>query len=632
MAMAKARTVFICQECGANFLRWQGQCNECGAWNSVVEENVVPTSVPGRKSMGMALNLSQAKPQLLSEVEAQEEPRFSTGIAELDQVLGGGLVRGSLVLLGGPPGIGKSTLLLQAASSIGTVQEPVLYVSGEESPRQIKLRAERLGVKSNNITIYAETSLEAVENLLNRLSPRIAIIDSIQTMFRSDLDSAPGSVTQVRECAAQLMRLAKSSGTTIVLVGHVTKGGELAGPRVLEHLVDTVLSFESHGLHNVRALRAVKNRFGSTQETGFFAMETEGLRSIPDASAFFLAQRADNITGSLIFPALEGTRPILVEVQALVTDSYAAQMGAPPTRRSVGVDINRLGLLLAVLQKRYPQLGVGRSDVYVNVAGGLRLNEPALDLPLLLAVASSRADLVVPNDWAALGEVGLGGEVRAVSGLEIRLNELHKLGFRYCIVPARSLNIKAEHLHVNPKAKLPKSAVRPKADSFSDPLLEEDAIGELTLGAPLGPGEDFDFSVFGRAEGQSDWLEGRNTVLGVSKAKESNGVAKVQEADEQGPLASLSKADETVNCDCATRTKSDHHFKDPTELIGRVAGNPGPAASVTSHVALKSEEHSIEPAVSNAPLQIIPVDSLQQALHILGIKYHKQDKRREERF
>ncbi|MBQ7501864.1 DNA repair protein RadA [bacterium] len=481
--MAKLRTVYVCKECGAKFPRWQGKCGECEAWNSLNEE-VEAAPADNRKSMGMTLNLSSgSKPVRLSEVKTTEDHRFSTGLAELDQVLGGGLVRGSVVLVGGAPGIGKSTLLLQAAGFIGSEKEPVLYVSGEESPRQIKIRADRLGVKAGGITIFSETSLEVTEALINKLLPKLVIIDSIQTMFRSDLESAPGSLTQVRECAASLMRLAKNTGVSVILVGHITKGGELAGPRILEHLVDTVLSFEAYGLHNVRALRAVKNRFGSTQETGFFAMEAEGLTPIPDASAFFLSQRSQDITGSLIFPSLEGTRPVLVEIQALVSDSYAAEMGAPPTRRSVGVDGNRLNLLLAVLQKKSPNLGLSKCDVYVNAAGGMRLNEPALDLPLLLAVAAARTNQLIPGDWAALGEVGLGGEVRAVSGLDMRLKELHKLGFKYCIVPARALKSSLPFVKTAGKGEKFDKIVNSAREALK---AKEDPIGALELGPPLG--------------------------------------------------------------------------------------------------------------------------------------------------
>ncbi len=364
------------------------------------------------------------------------------------------------------------------------------------------------------------------------------------------------------------MRLAKSSGSAIILVGHVTKGGELAGPRVLEHLVDTVLSFESYGLHNIRALRGIKNRFGNTQETGFFAMEAEGLQSIPDASSFFLAQRAQDITGSLIFPSLEGTRPVLVEVQALATDSYSAQLGAPPTRRSVGVDLNRLGLLLAVLQKRHPQLGIGKCDVYINVAGGLRLNEPALDLPLLLAIASSRANLVIPPDWAALGEVGLGGEVRAVSGLEIRLNELHKMGFRCCLVPARSLNLKSHNFQINAKGCLPKSlSSKPSPEKVLEPT-EEDPIGHLTLGPPIND-DAFDFTQLGK---NPLFKSASQLPIPTSSAQETTTL----------PESSLVLNVDKTKCDNAEISKNKLH--------------------------------------NNVKLQIVPVENLQQALHILGIK------------
>lgn len=439
--MSKSRSVFICQECGSKSPRWQGRCPECEAWNSLVEEIVDP----GR-SHGMALAVGTGSvPVKLEEVEETSSSRFSTGLAELDRVLGGGLVVGSLVLLGGPPGIGKSTLLLQVAGYLGRVKAPVLYVSGEESPQQIRLRANRLGCLdglaqvSSGVILLPETNLEAIEAKLLEYKPGLVIVDSIQTVYRSDLSPAPGSVTQVRECAASFMRLAKTHGFTTILVGHVTKGGDLAGPRVLEHLVDTVLHFDGHGLHNVRALHTVKNRFGSTQEMGLFEMDSHGLRAIPDASAFFMSQRITGTPGTVVFPSMEGSRPVLVEIQALVSDSYATEQGVPPTRRSVGLDVNRLSLLLAVMQKRCGGLSLGRADVYVSVAGGIRLQEPALDLALTLAIASSRRNVEIPSDTAAFGEVGLGGEVRAVSGLEARLNEIAKLGFKRCLVPARSL-------------------------------------------------------------------------------------------------------------------------------------------------------------------------------------------------
>ena len=519
MAKSKSNVVYVCQSCGAHYPRWQGRCSECGQWNSVQEE--VVSSSP-RPLKGVALGSTEAvQPLPLSQISAKEEERFSCGLSELDQVLGGGLVPGSLVLVGGPPGIGKSTLLLQAAAHLAEAGREVLYVSGEESPQQIKLRAQRLGIVQERIRLVSATSLEVVGNLLERERPQLAIIDSIQTMYAEFLESAPGSVTQIRECAAALMRLAKRLGCAIILVGHITKGGELAGPRVLEHLVDAVLSFDSFGLHNVRASRALKNRFGSTQETGFFAMEAQGLTPIPDASAFFLSQRAQDITGSLIFPSLEGTRPILVEIQALVTESYAASLGAPPTRRAVGVDANRLGLLLAVLQKRFPKLGVAQSDIYVNVAGGVRLNEPALDLPLLLAIASSKANLLIPSDWAALGEVGLGGEVRAVSGVELRLRELQKLGFRYCLVPKRGLDLKGSPFKIASKVRLREAAARSKA--LADP------IGELTLGPPAG--NELEMRQWAAA-----WAERKADSQGAEGEKVRAKAAPVQRAGEGGPL------------------------------------------------------------------------------------------------
>ncbi len=394
----------------------------------------------------MVLGLGEASELIkLDQVENLKETRFSTGISDLDRVLGGGLVDGSLVLLGGPPGIGKSTLLLQVASHAARRGDEVLYISGEESPRQIRMRAERLGVMapgggSGRITLWSETALDNIEKHLRECRARLVIVDSIQTIYRSDLSPAPGSVTQVRECAAALMRLAKSCALTILLVGHITKGGDIAGPRVLEHLVDTVLHFDSHGMHNVRVLRTLKNRFGNTSEVGFLSMDGSGLHPIPDASAFFLSERAVGAPGTVVFPSMEGTRPVLVEIQVLVSDSYAAEQGAPPVRRTVGLDVNKLSLLLAVLQKRCQNIGLGKSDVYANVAGGIRLAEPALDLPLSLALVSGRLGIQVNADTAAFGEVGLGGEIRAVSGCEARLIEAAKLGFKRAVLPRQSID------------------------------------------------------------------------------------------------------------------------------------------------------------------------------------------------
>ena len=387
---------------------------------------------------GMTLHQGQGQLIALDQVQGVDSERTPTGIAELDRVLGGGLVAGSLVLLGGAPGIGKSTLLLQMAKSLAGRLGTILYVSGEESPHQIRRRAERLEAVSSDILLFNETALESVEQQIASQKPNLVIIDSVQTLFRADLSSAPGSVTQVRECAAALMRLAKTNNIPTVLVGHVTKDGNLAGPRVLEHLVDTVLSFEGDEDNQVRILRSSKNRFGASHEVGLFEMTHRGLLPVSEASAFFLQERTQGLTGSLVYPSLEGSRPILVEVQSLVTPSFAAQQGAPPVRRSVGIDSNRMSLLLAVLGKRLSSLELGKKDVYAKVVGGLKLFEPALDLALALAILSSQSDTPVPPGLAAFGEVGLGGEVRPIGGTEIRLRELEKLGFSRCALPAKS--------------------------------------------------------------------------------------------------------------------------------------------------------------------------------------------------
>lgn len=426
----KARAVYSCQNCGSQSSKWSGRCSDCGEWNTMQAE------VQERRSTGMALTLEGAPPVPMNKVEVLDEPRFSTGVDELDRVLGGGVVPGSLVLLGGPPGIGKSTLLLQICQQLRTTRPPILYVSGEESARQIRLRADRLKVDGDGVLLLSETRLEAIEAQIQAVRPGLVIIDSIQTLFKSDLAPAPGSVTQVRECAASLMRVAKKEEVPIFLVGHVTKEGQLAGPRVLEHLVDTVLYFEGDGNHNLRALRSVKNRFGASHEVGLFEMSALGLQAIHDASGFFLSQRRSNTAGTIIFPSMEGSRPVLVELQALVNKSIAAESGGSPTRRAVGLDGNRLSLLLAVMSRRLSGLATGKSDVYANCAGGLRLSEPALDLPLVLAIASSRLDVPVPSGLAACGEVGLTGEVRSITQLEPRLKELAKMGFAKVLVPA----------------------------------------------------------------------------------------------------------------------------------------------------------------------------------------------------
>ena len=432
--MGKTKTVYVCQECGANSHRWSGRCNDCGSWNSLQEEVLAP---PARSS-GMTLNQGPGQLIALDAVEGSEGPRVSSGIEELDRVLGGGVVPGVVLLLGGAPGIGKSTLLLQMAKKVSANLSPVLYISGEESAQQIRLRADRLDAVSDKILLFNETRFEVVTQQIEKSKPGLVIVDSIQTLFRSDLTSAPGSVTQVRECAAGLMRIAKSIQMPTLLVGHVTKDGAIAGPRVLEHLVDTVLSFEGEQESRVRLLRSSKNRFGPSHEVGLFEMTGKGLVPVSEASAFFLQQRTDGLTGSLVYPSLEGTRPILVEVQALVTESFAAGQGVPPARRTVGMDGNRMSLLLAVLGKRLKSAALGKHDVYAKVAGGLKLQDPALDLALALALIPSRDEKPVHRQTAAFGEIGLGGEIRPVTGTEIRLKELERLGFKKCILPAGS--------------------------------------------------------------------------------------------------------------------------------------------------------------------------------------------------
>ena len=421
-------SVYRCQECGFASPK-PGTCPDCkrttgGTLIPLVEERIEPVRAGRRAS------LSSSGPAPLKDVLVERNDRVPTGITELDRVLGGGVVRGSLVLIGGDPGIGKSTLLIQAARAFAGAAPPVLYVTAEESAMQVKLRADRLGVAEDGLLLWAETDLAMVEAELDRVKPRTLVIDSIQTVFLPGLESAPGSVTQVRECAARLMTIAKGRGIATFLVGHVTKDGAIAGPRVLEHLVDTVLYFEGEPHQAHRVLRAVKNRFGSTNEIGVFQMTDHGLVEVQNPSALFLAERPDDAPGSVIVPSLEGTRPVLLELQALVT---RATFGT--ARRTVlGADYNRVCLLLAVLEKR-AGLPLGFQDVFVNVAGGARVTEPAADLGIVLAAASSYLNQAIPADVVVVGEVGLTGEVRAVTGLETRLREAAALGFRRAIVP-----------------------------------------------------------------------------------------------------------------------------------------------------------------------------------------------------
>jgi DNA repair protein RadA/Sms len=423
--VAKAKTLYACSECGGQALKWQGQCPHCQAWNTL-EETVAEASPSANR---FALIAESGKLQRLSEVEAREEERLSSGIDEFDRVLGGGLVPGGVVLIGGDPGIGKSTLLLQSLAVMGAARK-VLYVSGEESPQQIALRARRLGADVRHVHVLAEINLEKIQAMIQAERPAVAVIDSIQTLYSGALQSAPGSVAQVRECAAQLTRIAKAGATSVIFVGHVTKEGALAGPRVLEHMVDTVLYFEGDTHSSFRLIRAFKNRYGAVNELGVFAMTDKGLKGVSNPSALFLSQHGAEVAGSCVMVTQEGTRPMLVEIQALVDEAHAPN----PRRLSVGLEQNRLALLLAVLH-RHVGVGVFDQDVFVNAVGGVRVSEPAADLPVLLAIVSSLRNKPLPAKLIAFGEVGLAGEVRAVQRGQERLREAAKLGFTQAIIP-----------------------------------------------------------------------------------------------------------------------------------------------------------------------------------------------------
>ncbi len=422
----KSKTVFYCKNCGNETPRWQGQCPACGAWNSIVEfeqkANAAVKSAP-RAPLG------RSTPRRLRELESGQELRFSTGLGELDRVLGGGGVRGSLILVGGAPGIGKSTLLLQICAFMGSTLK-ILYVSGEESERQIKMRAERLAVDSENLLVLSETDIGAILEAVNAVRPDILIADSIQTLYNPDSQSTPGSITQVKECTMALMQLAKESGITVFVVGHVNKEGAIAGPKVLEHMVDCVLYFEGEQTSNYRILRAAKNRFGSTNEIGVFEMVEHGLAEVPNPSEMLLAGRPKGAPGTCVACVMEGTRPVLAEVQALV----ARTSFNVPRRTTDGFDFNRANLLLAVAEKR-GGLNIGMCDAYINVIGGLQLDEPAADLALILAAASSHRDKPIDSATTAIGEVGLTGEVRSVTQLQQRLSEAARLGFARCLIP-----------------------------------------------------------------------------------------------------------------------------------------------------------------------------------------------------
>ncbi|XJZ27412.1 DNA repair protein RadA [Bacillota bacterium Lsc_1132] len=433
--MVKRKTKFMCQACGYESPKWMGKCPGCGEWNKMVEE--VEITGPTRRgafahSQGGSAVLS--KPTSITSIETVSEPRIQTELKELNRVLGGGVVKGSLVLIGGDPGIGKSTLLLQVSSQLARKGNKVLYISGEESLRQTKLRADRLAVSSENLFVFAETNLEEINRTIESAEPGFVIIDSIQTIYHPEVTSAPGSVSQVRECTAELMRMGKTKGIAIFIVGHVTKEGSIAGPRLLEHMVDTVLYFEGERHHTYRILRAVKNRFGSTNEMGIFEMKEFGLEEVENPSEIFLEERSRGAAGSTVVASMEGTRPVLVEIQALISPTSFGN----PRRMATGIDHNRVPLLMAVLEKRVGML-LQNQDAYLKVAGGVKLDEPAIDLAIAVSIASSFRDKPTKPTDCIIGEVGLTGEIRRVSRIEQRVQEAAKLGFERVILPKNNL-------------------------------------------------------------------------------------------------------------------------------------------------------------------------------------------------
>ncbi|WDV45449.1 DNA repair protein RadA [Clostridiaceae bacterium M8S5] len=423
--MGKIKRKFVCQECGYVTAKWMGRCPSCNEWNTIVEELV-------EKNRGYETGVKDGnrKPQQLVDIDTKDEDRLSSNIDELDRVLGGGIVSGSLILVGGDPGIGKSTLLLQMANNIASNNKRVLYVTGEESDKQIKIRADRLNINTQNLYILAENNITIVDNIINKLKPNIIIIDSIQTVYSPDISSAPGSVSQVREVTAQLMKISKHGDIATFIVGHVTKSGAIAGPRVLEHMVDTVLYFEGDRHNTYRMLRAVKNRFGSTNELGMFEMVGTGLSEIKNPSEILLQGRAVDAAGTIVVPCIEGTRPVLLELQALVSQTVFGM----PRRVATGIDYNRVVLLMAVLEKKVG-MQMQNMDIYVNITGGIQIKETATDLGVICAVISSFRDKPIKTDTVVIGEVGLTGEIRAVSMIEKRLSEASKLGFKRAVVP-----------------------------------------------------------------------------------------------------------------------------------------------------------------------------------------------------
>jgi len=429
------KSVFVCQKCGYQSPKWLGRCPDCGEWNSLIEEVSEPVSAHPS-------GYSSTPPQNWREIGVDKELRFSTEIEEFDRILGGGIVRGSVVLVGGEPGIGKSTLLLQISNLLSKKQR-VLYITGEESVSQTKLRGERLKIEAEELLVVSETNLSLVINYIKKFSPQIVVIDSIQTLYKEELSSAPGSVSQIKECTAQLTLLAKKEGISIFLIGQVTKEGYLAGPRVLEHIVDVVLYFEGDKYYNYRILRAIKNRFGSTNEIGVFEMSERGLLPIPNPSRLFLQNREERNPGSSVVCPMEGTRPLLVEIQALVTPTHFGI----PTRKSSGLDYNRCLLILAVLEKKIG-LKLQMQDIFINVVGGIKVVEPAVDLGIALAVVSNFRNISVRKDYLFIGELGLGGEIRPVPQLSRRINEGEKLGFEYCVIPRSNLKSHFKNIEV----------------------------------------------------------------------------------------------------------------------------------------------------------------------------------------
>ncbi|HFL3259466.1 TPA: DNA repair protein RadA [Clostridioides difficile] len=433
--MAKIKTKYVCQSCGYETAKWLGKCPECTKWNTFVEE----IDQKSTKKEVFIIDKSSSKPVSINSIESKEEERFTTDINELDRVLGGGIVKGSLVLVGGDPGIGKSTLLIQVSSNVANLGKTVLYITGEESESQIKMRAKRLGINSENLYIFAENNLSIIESYLESVNPELIILDSIQTVFSPEISSAPGTVSQIKEGTSKFMKISKKMGISTFIVGHVTKEGSLAGPKLLEHMVDTVLYFEGERYNTYRLVRAVKNRFGSTNELGVFEMRDLGLVELDNPSKILISEKPKDVAGSVIISTVEGTRPMLLELQALVSPT---SFGIPK-RTSTGVDYNRVGMLLAVLEKRVG-LQIQNQDVYINIVGGIKINEPSIDLGIAISVASSFRNIPIAEDIAVTGEVGLTGEVRAVSFIEKRIAECKKLGFKKIVVPRSNYDVVKE--------------------------------------------------------------------------------------------------------------------------------------------------------------------------------------------